>query len=426
MPRIDRSATPHMENCGLGHWRCPDCSLSVIYSRGSDGVEYSQLWQCCKCGFGMNSVWTDDGCSYCNANLGAIHFAAMDPSAIAFDNSTFDPFNSSLGFSTSSTESGASSAVACFPDNVRTMGHVVATDDLASAVDGNLTRFARFEKQFDHTIEFEDIDSMVNTGATQISHDGSIGGASLIPDAPPIQYLMRGPPPSQQAFDGTFPASEKDYDTSMISNAAVVCFGSKDHESQHVESGYGTMLNGLNEISEQCCAKKRKTTNTKLRSASSSMENDTSITGQNKRRRKSATNEPRLACPFFKRKPGWCTNKACTLPGYVSIARLKDHLRQAHLQSRCERCQATFKGKAGAKELESHSQQGCNVRQKEDFWGIDQRTLSSMRRGKGMKKEERWKDLYCELFQIDEANDVPSPCKYKVVSLQTPVQLKDG
>jgi hypothetical protein len=145
-----------------------------------------------------------------------------------------------------------------------------------------------------------------------------------------------------------------------------------------------------------------------------SRSNDTSSVISSKRARQLDAGEPLLACPFFKRNPNRCTHRACAGPGYVSFSRLKQNIQQSHLQFRCERCQALFIGRTAAKDLEYHRQtlEGCTLQARGDFWGIDQHAFGNTSRRRGMSRESRWTILYRELFGIDDATELPSPCQY--------------
>jgi hypothetical protein len=82
----------------MAHWYCCDCKDGLTYSRGPDGVEYRGLWQCCQCGFGMNSLSIDIACSSCST---AVQFAIGQLPATSDIESRNDPFNADLGFPTS-------------------------------------------------------------------------------------------------------------------------------------------------------------------------------------------------------------------------------------------------------------------------------------------------------------------------------------
>jgi hypothetical protein len=408
----DRSNSTRVQShYASDHHRCSKCTPSIIYSRGSSGVDYNQLWQCCQCGFALNSYRIDGGCSHCATGL----IGSLPIIANPLEAALTDPFDISLGFPTSHSDYEDAYANVLFPEDMGHIQQVVATDDLASTVNANLLRFVEFEKRFEHAATLQQCNGYESSMPPHVDEECDSGDNTFTSDLWLDRYIEPDPRSLTLSTDIAAPNLVHAGHPPIGMDAPMAIMQSDRYQAELVDSAYHTMFEGSDGSSAYHNLMKRKSNDTECSSLSSLMsgEADAYVGTQSKRRRQEESEELRLACPFFKRNPAWCTNKACTWPGYVSVARFKDHLRQAHLKFRCERCQVTFDGKAGAKELEAHWQKaaGCVARPKEDFWGIDQQTLTGMRRCRGNTKEERWSNLYCELFQVDEADDVPSPRK---------------
>lgn len=141
----------------------------------------------------------------------------------------------------------------------------------------------------------------------------------------------------------------------------------------------------------------------------------------NKRRRpdgvedsERSTAEKRFACPFFKRNPGrHQTFTSCRDPGFVTVARLKEHLYRRHLlPPQCLRCSVAFPTETSLK-IHLRDPQGCEVREQISPEGFDkdqERKLKSKKRSqKSQNEEEKWRCVYNILFPDDNPDNMPSP-----------------
>ncbi|KAF2736281.1 hypothetical protein EJ04DRAFT_551355 [Polyplosphaeria fusca] len=141
----------------------------------------------------------------------------------------------------------------------------------------------------------------------------------------------------------------------------------------------------------------------------------------NKRRRpdnkpeaKESVPERRFACPFYKRDPGrHQTFTSCRDPGFISVARLKEHLYRRHLLPiQCNRCCSTFPSESSLKEHQ-RDPRGCEVREQAPREGFDkdqERKLKSKKRSQvHLSEEDKWNVVYKILFPDDDEAEMPSP-----------------
>ncbi|CAI6336622.1 unnamed protein product [Periconia digitata] len=129
---------------------------------------------------------------------------------------------------------------------------------------------------------------------------------------------------------------------------------------------------------------------------------------------KNAIPEVRFACPYYKRNPGrHQTFTSCRDPGFITVARLKEHLYRRHLLPiQCNRCCSTF---ANEPILREHQRdfRGCEVKEHIPLEGFDkdqERKLKSKKRSLVYQSEEdKWNGVYKILFPDDNEADMPSP-----------------
>ena len=409
---ILRSSSPSMQSNDeslrqkTGHWRCPGCKPGIIYCRGSGGNQHSEHWQCCQCNFALNSYLLDEGCSSCLAGFNAID-------AYAFDDS-HDPFDLSLGFATN--DPNTSLHVACFPESIAAVPQIVAADDLASTIQGNLVRFGSYERQSDPSATFDYNNIIEDPASANILPTRDVGTNIASLTLPYQRELHSKWNISSQLPDAANPASASNSSAKGRSTATSTAFAASNVEfRENEDSAYGS-LSDPSRSDYPRAGEERSLSSRDQDSTFSSLNDDTSIASASKRSQQSEFIGPRLACPFYKRNPSLCRRNACAGKGYESISRLRGHLEQAHLCFRCERCQAIFPGKKGAKALNDHRRmpEGCAWRPEQTFWGMDQTTRKTLSSRKGIQnktREERWSAMYMLLFPEISASGMPSPCK---------------
>ncbi|KAH7109639.1 hypothetical protein B0J11DRAFT_401388, partial [Dendryphion nanum] len=128
----------------------------------------------------------------------------------------------------------------------------------------------------------------------------------------------------------------------------------------------------------------------------------------------SVATEKRFACPYYKRNPGrHQTFTSCRDPGFVTVARLKEHLYRRHLlPAQCHRCCMTFASETSLREHQRDIR-GCEIREQIPLEGFDkeqERKLKSKKRGqKAQNEEEKWKSVFAILFPDDNPESMPSP-----------------
>ncbi|KAF1952234.1 hypothetical protein CC80DRAFT_423089, partial [Byssothecium circinans] len=124
--------------------------------------------------------------------------------------------------------------------------------------------------------------------------------------------------------------------------------------------------------------------------------------------------EIRFACPYYKRNPGrHQTFTSCRDPGFIAVARLKEHLYRRHLLPiQCHRCCSTFTNEPALREHQ-RDPRGCEVKEHLPLEGFDkdqERKLKSKKRSLVyMSEEDKWKVVYRILFPDDNESDMPSP-----------------
>ncbi|KAL5403563.1 hypothetical protein PMIN04_012802 [Paraphaeosphaeria minitans] len=192
-------------------------------------------------------------------------------------------------------------------------------------------------------------------------------------------------------------------------------------------SGYYTGSSGSSTYSSSSFVSRKRS----LSGGSSPPPNDNGD-DSNKRRRpdpkhsagKQSVPELRFACPYYKRNPGrHQTFTSCRDPGFITVARLKEHLYRRHLLPiQCNRCCSTF---ANEPTLREHQRdpRGCEIKDQVPLEGFDkdqEQKLKSKKRSLVYQSEEdKWKGVYRILFPDDNDVDMPSPCK----ALGSPIPL---
>ncbi|KAF2024973.1 hypothetical protein EK21DRAFT_93611 [Setomelanomma holmii] len=176
----------------------------------------------------------------------------------------------------------------------------------------------------------------------------------------------------------------------------------------NLDSGYGSITNGLSESSETVATRKRTFNDTAMTDST-----DGSIDQIKRSRQHKDSNQPSLACPYYKRNPAMCKYDSCASNKYYDMSSRLEHLKRADLYYRCERCGTASRGKGGEQALERHRLEvDCSLRPRRPLWGLDQSMWRKIRSRKGVKgkaMEVRWKDMYMISFPDVRREDVPSP-----------------
>jgi hypothetical protein len=129
---------------------------------------------------------------------------------------------------------------------------------------------------------------------------------------------------------------------------------------------------------------------------------------------KDPVSDLRFACPYYKRNPGrHQTFTSCRDPGFITIARLKEHLYRRHLLPiQCHRCCSTFVNEPMLREHQ-RDPQGCEIKEQAPLEGFDkeqERKLKSKKRSLvHLSEEEKWKSVYRILFPDDDDMGMPTP-----------------
>jgi hypothetical protein len=304
--RQDNNARIRSYQSGIDHWRCFDCKLSVIYSCGSSGVDYNQLWQCCRCGFGMNSRISDDGCSYCATGFTTSVLAAVNPLQAAL----IDPFHINLGYSTSHNGEEESYAKTVSIEGMGYMDQVLATDDLSSTVNVNFLRFKRFEEQFEHTAEPQRYDEYGYLMPLQINEEYEFGDSTFTTGPSLDRYFDQDPTLTRRTNIAAPDLRHTSHPPIEI-DAPMASMETDTVNAVIADSAYNTMLDGSHSLGEQHLSRKRILIDTKSSSPPYFISGDVyaHIGTHNERSPQEDSGELRLACPHFKHKPAWCTNK---------------------------------------------------------------------------------------------------------------------
>ncbi|KAF2471207.1 uncharacterized protein BDR25DRAFT_342531 [Lindgomyces ingoldianus] len=124
--------------------------------------------------------------------------------------------------------------------------------------------------------------------------------------------------------------------------------------------------------------------------------------------------QPKFACPFFKRNPHKYRNhsESCGGRGWPNMARLREHWNKHHLIHQCARCFKVFYTEG---ELNEHEWEWprCQERDPSDHHpieGINKRKHNLLKGKKGpasSSPEDQWREAYRIIF--NESGDTPSP-----------------
>lgn len=126
---------------------------------------------------------------------------------------------------------------------------------------------------------------------------------------------------------------------------------------------------------------------------------------------------PKFACPFYKFDPQkFKGHRTCLGPGWTEVHRVKEHLKRSHMLSphQCHRCLRHF---VEEDQLKAHSRKDkpCPIRgpktaRKDLTAGFDAKKWDQLQKRLKKTSEEKWKEWYCILFEVDaSSSDIPSP-----------------
>ncbi|KPM40616.1 hypothetical protein AK830_g5932 [Neonectria ditissima] len=148
-------------------------------------------------------------------------------------------------------------------------------------------------------------------------------------------------------------------------------------------------------------------------------DDDGSRKNKNTKKAKTMNDDTRLrfACPYYKRDPQrFKDHRTCLGPGWTDVHRVKEHLRRSHSlpPHQCHRCCRYFDKDD---QLKSHqrSAEPCPIKDPKTVCrnltdGYDQEQGKKLQKRVQKTSEEKWKEWYCILFEVDlDSSDIPSP-----------------
>ncbi|KAK7413068.1 hypothetical protein QQX98_008076 [Neonectria punicea] len=148
-------------------------------------------------------------------------------------------------------------------------------------------------------------------------------------------------------------------------------------------------------------------------------DDDGSRKNKNTKKAKTINDDTRLrfACPYYKRDPQrFKDHRTCLGPGWTDVHRVKEHLRRSHSlpPHQCHRCCRYFDKDD---QLKSHqrSAKPCPIKDPKTVCrdltdGYDQEQGKKLQKRVQKTSEEKWKEWYCILFEVDlDSSDIPSP-----------------
>lgn len=366
----------------------------------------------------MNNRRFDAGCSFCEGGFFSGSLNLVDQRAIPASGLEHDPFNHSLGLPSSSIELKSFESVEIWPDAGWSLSESVAVDNLTCTYRANISRYEDLSMQNDPLASLDISDTSAYWHPASMSAHTE-GDDATVFERSSCNYNICTPDFVSQHINMT-DTDMTHFDDVGSTMSASSTFDDAQWRDKNVnsDSGYGGSIPNNSTASEgRLSSGKRRLNPLRESQTSSNAESDsatTSVGSSRKRRSKSDYIGRRLVCPFYIRDQTRCKSKACGGKGYASMSELKNHLRQAHLYFRCDRCQISFQGKKGAEELRCHLQMpsGCALRPRCELWGIDEETLGKIKSCKGMTPGARWHHLYGLLFQTDATSELPDPCEY--------------
>lgn len=126
---------------------------------------------------------------------------------------------------------------------------------------------------------------------------------------------------------------------------------------------------------------------------------------------------PKFACPFYQYDPQkFKEHRTCLGPGWTEVHRVKEHLKRRHRlpPHQCNRCLRPF---VDEDQLKAHQrkEKPCPIKDpktvpKDLAAGFDGKKWDQLQRRLKKTDEEKWKEWYCILFEVDaSSSEIPSP-----------------
>lgn len=129
--------------------------------------------------------------------------------------------------------------------------------------------------------------------------------------------------------------------------------------------------------------------------------------------------EKRFACPYYKSNPGKFRHKrTCCGPGWPTVHRVKEHLYRCHTIGKhtCSRCLNKYKSAA---ELLAHQRAAVSCETRTDafsegtmFPSQEEALRVKKRVPPNTTEEQRWNEVYMVVFPEEQADALPTPCKF--------------
>lgn len=258
----------------------------------------------------------------------------------------------------------------------------------------------QFEGMFDHFLDFDTLDGLDMSDSDDSDDEEEKAPITLI-TSPASQHSGKSP---------STPSS--------ILDTKARC---------HVAKGESSKTGGTpRPASSRAGSSKNPSASSKRKFQDSEQPDDGEGDGNSERRKRTKDSAQdnkaqRFACPYYQRSRSTSQgremiNTSCVLPGFKTVARMKEHLYRCHMQPpHCVRCCEQF---GNQKELDEHHlatercQELLEKRVIEGMTSQQERDIRSRKAKEGVNSEEdKWNDVYSILFPTD--SDIPSPyCIY--------------
>lgn len=310
------------------HWRCEDCKETVVVSCGLQDTQYTHFWRCCSCGFEDNNYLVHDGCYYCDRNP-----------ISSFDENTLlaqPPFGVKKASSEPIIENNEAEDL--------TFAVQLAENSKQPKFEQKWTRFEVLFDLIDQpfnvfsetspgstdldTFEEDDSESEWSEDESYLSQYAFTSLTSIVPTTSNenaillhIQHLVTRIITMmnlilQASMDTVHGAGNPYYSSRSDSGySSLTSSHALSEKSSTVHSDTNT--SALPSMASTSSGKRRyQQTEVNTLDKDGNNDPDRNIISAGKRRRKMDFEEPRLACPFYKRnKWKFTSNRACAHPG---------------------------------------------------------------------------------------------------------------